>query len=250
MPKLKLNADAGESYGIWTLGRDAELLSQVHLANLACGFHASDPDTLREAVALCQRLAVEIGAHPGYPDRVGFGRRHLSCTPLEVENLVLYQLGALEAACRAEGTAFTYVKPHGALYHDMMAQPELLKAILNALRLFNPALKLVVPTLLDLSQVRELAAAAGIHLWTEAFADRAYQNNGQLVPRSQAGAVLTDPEAILEQARCFALGQAINSHQGQPIQLSADLLCVHGDNPESLACVKRLRALLDQLEPR
>lgn len=245
---LRLNADAGESYGTWTLGRDEELLPQVHLANLACGFHASDPDTLRTSVRLCRDLGVGIGAHPGYPDRVGFGRRHLACTPQEVENLVLYQLGAIEACCRAEGVPLVYVKPHGALYHDMMADPALLAALLNATRLFNAELALVVPALPDLSQVRYQAAEAGITLWTEAFADRAYQDNGLLVPRNQPGALLTRPEQLLQQAEALARGLPLTSHSGQPLALQADLLCVHGDHPESLDTVKRIRALLDTLD--
>lgn len=247
MAALKLNADAGESYGIWKLGQDADLLAQVHFANLACGFHASDPDTLRASVRLCKHLGVGIGAHPGYPDRLGFGRRALDCSPPEIENLVLYQLGALEAACRAEKTQFTYVKPHGALYHAMMANSATLQAILQALYLFDPRLALVVPALPDLSTAKALALSRGITLWTEAFADRAYQANGQLLPRSQAAALLTDPKQILAQAKNLALGQPILAVDGSKISLQADLLCVHGDHPEALVQVRALRQLLDEL---
>lgn len=245
---LKLNADAGESYGPWVMGQDEALMPFIDMANLACGFHASDPDTLRQSVHLAAQHQVMIGAHPSYPDLLGFGRRSLNCTPEEITNLMLYQLGAISAFCQAENTQLSYVKPHGALYHDMMRQPQVFAALLEAIHLFDPQLSLVILATGDSAFYQDKAAARGVNLLLEAFADRAYLNDGFLAPRSQAGSVYHTREQILAQARCLARGESIQSLYGQPLNLQADLLCVHGDNPESLATVKALRQLLDSLE--
>lgn len=247
MMPLQLNADAGESYGPWTMGRDEDLMPYLDRVNLACGFHASDPDTLRKSVRLAKQHQVLIGAHPGYPDRVGFGRRSLACTPEEIENLLLYQLGALSAFCIAEGVPLSYVKPHGALYHDMMRQPEVFDAILQAISRFDSSLPLVILATADSARYQAQAAEKGIELLLEAFADRAYQEDGFLAPRSLAGSVYQDQGQILAQASCFARQKPIQSIQGQPLNLQADLLCVHGDNPESLATVRAIRQLIDSL---
>ncbi|WP_404414946.1 5-oxoprolinase subunit PxpA [Marinospirillum sp.] len=244
---LKLNADAGESYGPWVMGQDETLMPYIDMANLACGFHASDPDTLRKSVRLATQHRVLIGAHPSYQDRVGFGRRSLECTPEEIENLLLYQLGALSAFCAAEDTELSYVKPHGALYHDMMRHPHVFAAILKAVQRFDSRLPLVILATADSAVYQAQADEYGIQLLREAFADRAYQEDGFLAPRSQTHSVYSDPGQILAQAHCFAQGQPIQTLQGQPLNLQADLLCVHGDNPESLATVKAIRELLDSL---
>jgi UPF0271 protein len=244
---LRLNADAGESYGPWVMGQDEALMPYLDMANLACGFHASDPDTLRKSVRLATQHRVLIGAHPSYQDRVGFGRRSLACTPEEIENLMLYQLGALSAFCAAEGTQLSYVKPHGALYHDMMQHPHVFAAILKAVHRFDSRLPLVILATADSASYQAQANEHGIELLLEAFADRAYQENGFLAPRNLANSVYNDPGQILAQAHCFARGLPIQSLQGQPLRLQADLLCVHGDNPESLATVKAIRELLDSL---
>ena len=245
LKKILLNCDMGESFGAWTLGDDSLAMPLVDQANLACGFHAADPLTMQRTVALAVRHGVAIGAHPAYPDLAGFGRRHMACSADEVQALVLYQLGALEAFCRAAGTELAYVKPHGALYNDLVRDDELLNAVLRACAAFRPGLSLMVLALADNRRERRLAEALGVPLWFEAFADRAYQADGQLAPRRLAGAVHQEPQRILEQALAIARGEPFADIDGQPLQLSADSLCVHGDNPESLAVLRRLRALLD-----
>lgn len=242
---LLLNCDMGESFGAWTMGNDALAMPLIDQANLACGYHAGDPLTMQRSVALAVRHGVSIGAHPAYPDLQGFGRRSLSCSPEEARALVLYQLGALEAFCRAAGTQVAYVKPHGALYNDLVRNDALLEAVLDACRSFRSGLPLMVLALPDNCREARLAEAAGVPLLFEAFADRAYQADGQLAPRRVAGAVHQDPERILGQALAIARRQPFADIDGKPIRLQADSLCVHGDNPESLGVLRRLRALLD-----
>ncbi|EXJ12323.1 hypothetical protein D791_00568 [Nitrincola nitratireducens] len=154
MTQLRLNADVGESFGAWRMGQDEAVIPHIHLANIACGFHASDPDVMRSTIRLAQQHQVKIGAHPAYPDLQGFGRRSLQCTPEQVENLVLYQLGALQALCRAEGTEVTYVKPHGALYNDMMKNEALLRAILRGVKAYSEHLPLMIMSTADNSRAK------------------------------------------------------------------------------------------------
>ena len=247
MAKLLLNADVGESFGPWQLGQDAALMPFIDLANIACGFHASDPDTMRCTVQLAHLHGVKIGAHPAYPDLVGFGRRSLACSPSEIENLVLYQLGALDALCRAEGTRVRYVKPHGALYNDMMREPEKLAAVMQAVARFDNQLPLMLMAKRDNQAALELAQPFGLTLWFEAFADRAYDSQGFLVSRQLPGAVLKEPEEILEQARRIAMAEPLIALDGSALLLTADTLCVHGDNPESIAAVSAIRQLLNKI---
>jgi UPF0271 protein len=246
MKALLLNADMGESYGPWVMGLDEEVMPHVDLANVACGFHASDPDVMRRTIRLAGRHGVTVGAHPAYPDLVGFGRRSLACSSEEIENLVLYQLGALSGICRAEGLEMGYVKPHGALYNDMARNPAILSAVMRAIHLFDARLPLMTLARRDTREARELAASQGITLWFEAFADRAYDGEGWLISRREPGAVLHDTEAIVDQARRIATGEPLLTHDGNELVLTADTLCVHGDNPESIAAVKAIREALDR----
>lgn len=243
--RILLNADMGESFGAWTLGDDAHAMPLVDQANLACGFHAGDPLTMQRSVALALQHGVRIGAHPAYPDLVGFGRRHLACSPDEVRAQVLYQVGALDAFCRAAGSEVAYVKPHGALYNDLVRDDALLAAVLDACAAYRPDLPLMVLARADNARERRLAEAAGVPLLFEAFADRAYLADGRLVPRSQPGAVHQAPERIIEQALAIARSEPFATGDGAALMLRADSLCVHGDNPESLAVLRRLRAALD-----
>lgn len=247
MKILLLNADMGESFGPWVMGLDHEVMPYVDLANVACGFHASDPDTMRSTARLAAAHDVIVGAHPAYPDLVGFGRRALACSSEEVENLVLYQVGALAALCRAEGARLGYVKPHGALYHAMMHDPETLAAVMRAVVAFDAELPLMVMATRDPAPARALAAEHGITLWFEAFADRAYDAQGRLVSRREPGAVHHDAEVIVDQARRIATGKPLDASDGSELVLSADTLCVHGDNPESIASVKAIRQAINGL---
>lgn len=248
MPTLMLNADMGESLGPWPMGRDEDVMPYVDLANVACGFHASDPDTMRRTVRLAAAHDVAVGAHPAYPDLVGFGRRSMACSATEIENLVLYQIGALAAVCRAEGIVLRYVKPHGALYNDMMRDPGKLAAVMHAVAAFGDDLPLMVLATRDPAPARELASRYGVTLWFEAFADRAYDGEGRLVPRREPEAVHHDAAMIVDQALRIARGQALVASDGSALVLTAETLCVHGDNPESIAAVKAIRQALDDLE--
>lgn len=244
MPKLRLNADVGESFGAWTMGNDKALMPLVDLANIACGFHASDPDTMRATVQLAADHGVTIGAHPAYPDLVGFGRRSMACTAQQVENLLLYQMGALAAICRAEGTMLQYVKPHGALYNDMAKNHDLLAAVMRSVRAFDSGLILVVPASHNPETVQALARAHDLTLWFEVFADRSYHQDGSLVARGSPGAVHQEQSIIVEQAISFARGLPIQSVEGTALTLQADTLCVHGDNQASILAAQAIRAAL------
>ncbi len=247
MKRLLLNCDIGESFGAWTMGLDAEVMPFIDCANVACGFHASDPQIMRRTVALATQHDVKIGAHPAYPDLVGFGRRSMACTPDEVENMLLYQIGALDGLCRAEGTQVRYVKPHGALYNDMMRKPELLRAVMRAVIAYSPSLPLMLMSTRDNSAAQALADELGVMLWFEVFADRAYDAAGMLVSRALPGAVHHDPETVATQALCLAKGEALTASDGSPLVLRADTLCVHGDNAGSVAAVQRIRQALEKL---
>jgi len=245
---LKLNADMGESFGPWVMGVDSEVMPYVHLANIACGFHASDPDVMRRTVRMASDRQVSIGAHPAYPDLVGFGRRSMACSASEIENLVLYQIGALDGLCRAEGTRVRYVKPHGALYNDMAQTPDIFDAVARAVKAYDPTLPLMTLATRDMATMRQQAERHGMTLWFEAFADRAYDPEGRLVGRTRPGAVHHDPEVIIDQARRIATGQPLTASDGSELVLEANTLCVHGDNEESIAAVRRIREMLDSLE--
>ncbi|MDH4612480.1 5-oxoprolinase subunit PxpA [Pseudomonas sp. BN102] len=245
MSSLLLNCDIGESFGAWTMGLDAEVMPLIDCANIACGFHAGDPGTMRRTIALAVQHRVRIGAHPGYPDLVGFGRRSLACSPAEVEDLMLYQLGALDGLCRAQGARVSYVKPHGALYQDMMRDPAILAAVMRAVAAYDAQLPLMLMSTRDNSAAQAIGDEQGVTLWFEAFADRAYDGDGYLVSRSLPGAVHHDPEQVVAQALTLARGEPLLASDGSDLPLKAHTLCVHGDNPGSVAAVKRIREALE-----
>ncbi|WP_148252128.1 5-oxoprolinase subunit PxpA [Aidingimonas lacisalsi] len=237
-----LNCDMGESFGNWKLGLDADVMPHVDCANIACGFHASDPHVMRTTVGLAVEHGVRIGAHPGYPDLMGFGRRSMACSPAEIEDMVLYQVGALAGFCQAAGTSLSYIKPHGALYNDMTTDLALLEGVMRAVAGYDVRLPLMVMSTADPGPIRELAERMGITLWFETFADRAYDGRGRLVSRREPGAVHHDQATIVSQAVALARGEALTANDGTALVLPADTLCVHGDNPESIAAVKAIRA--------
>ncbi|MCH8498750.1 MAG: LamB/YcsF family protein [Marinobacter sp.] len=242
---MKLNCDLGESYGPWVMGCDEAVMPYIHQANVACGFHASDPDTMARTVALATRYGVTIGAHPAYHDLVGFGRRSIPHTGAQVQALIWYQAGALSGICRAQGVDIGYIKPHGALYNDMMRDEPLLRAVLEAAAMFRKNLPVVLAATPRWQQHQTLAAEYGVPVWFEAFADRAYDDTGALVPRTQPGAVYHDPEAILEQALSLHHKKGLRSITGTWLELPSDTLCVHGDNERSVAVVARIRSALE-----
>ncbi|WP_404362477.1 5-oxoprolinase subunit PxpA [Marinobacter sp.] len=246
---MKLNCDLGESYGSWTMGQDEAVMPLIDMANVACGFHASDPSIMHDTVVLAAKYGVMIGAHPSYQDIIGFGRRSILHTPAEVRALIWYQLGALSGICGAEGQQIAYVKPHGALNNDMMRDPELLQTVMEAMATWRPGLPLMIPVSLDYPAQQEFADRCGVPLILEAFADRAYDDTGQLVPRSQASAVHDDLTAIVDQALSFACRGGVHSLSGRWLELPADSICVHGDSAHALAAIRAIREALTSPGP-
>ncbi|SEM39682.1 UPF0271 protein [Pseudomonas sp. ok272] len=246
MSRLLLNCDIGESFGSWTLGLDAEVMPLIDCANIACGFHAGDPGIMRQTVSLAVSHGVQIGAHPAYQDLQGFGRRAMAYSAQELQDLLHYQIGALDGICRAQGTRVSYVKPHGAMYNDMMANPGQLRAVLAAVAAYDRHLPLMLMATRDNSEAQRLGDEYGVTLWFEAFADRAYDSAGRLVSRQLPGAVHHDVETVIAQALTIARGGELLASDGSALRLQASTLCVHGDNASSVAAVQRIRQALDQ----
>lgn len=239
---MDLNADLGESFGAWTLGDDARLVEHLTSANLACGFHAGDFRVMEATVALCRDAGVAVGAQPGYPDLLGFGRRPLPFEPDEVESLVRYQIGALEAFCRAAGVEMQHVKPHGALYNQAAADPTLAGAIARAVARFSRELALF--GLASSEPMAAAAADAGLRFVPEAFADRRYLPDGSLQPRSRAGAVIEDAAAAAAQALMIATDGAVVAVDGSRVALRAESICCHGDTPGAVEIAASVRSAL------
>jgi UPF0271 protein len=243
MIPMDLNADLGESFGAWTLGDDQRLVEHITSANLACGFHAGDFRVMEATVALCTRAGVAVGAQPGYPDLMGFGRRPLPFEPDEVEALVRYQIGALEAFCRAHHVEMQHVKPHGALYNQAVADPRLATAIARAVASFSRDLALF--GLATSEPMRTAAESAGLRFVPEAFADRRYLADGSLEPRTVAGSVIRDADAAAVQARQIAVDGTVTAVDGTKVQLRAQTICCHGDTPGAVEIAAAVRASLE-----
>lgn len=243
MPALSidLNADLGESYGRWTLD-DAALLDVVTSANVACGFHAGDPLTMRGTVALAAGRGVVIGAHPSYPDLIGFGRRELAASPEQIEADVLYQIGALQGVCAAAGTRVRFVKPHGALYNRAARDRVAADAIVAAVRAADPTL--VVLALAGGELVRA-AERAGLRAVAEAFVDRGYRADGTLVPRGDPGALLEDADAVAARALRMVRDGVVQAVDGTDVPVAPGSLCTHGDGPLALALARAVRRRLE-----
>ncbi|MBQ9325213.1 MAG: LamB/YcsF family protein [Clostridia bacterium] len=239
MYQVDLNSDLGESFGSYTIGNDASIIPLVSSVNIACGFHAGDPDIMDKTVSFAIQAGTAIGAHPGYPDLQGFGRRLLQMTPQEARNAVVYQVGALQAFLRIHDTALQHIKLHGALYNQAAVSYPLALAICEGLAKAAPDAILLG---LAGSQMLRAAQEVGLHTASEVFADRAYQSDGTLVPRTQPGAVLHDPqEAIARTIRMVQEG-VVESVDKKTIPIQADSICVHGDNASALAFVKSIRS--------
>lgn len=247
MDSLLLNCDIGESFGAWTMGLDAEVMPFIDCANIACGFHAGDPGVMRKTVTLALAHDVMIGAHPAYQDLTGFGRRSMTYSAQEIQDLLHYQIGALDGICRAQGGRVRYVKPHGAMYNDMMASPAQLRAVIEAVARYQDQMPLMLLAMRDNSAAQAIADEFGVPLWFEAFADRGYDGEGRLMPRQLPGAVHHDSETIIAQALKFARGQALQASDGSELYLTPHTLCVHGDNASSVAAVQRIRQALGEI---
>jgi UPF0271 protein len=238
---VDLNADLGESFGTWRLGDDEALVQQLTSANLACGFHAGDFRVIEATVALCQRAGVAVGAQPGYPDLLGFGRRPMPFTPDEVESLVRYQIGALDGFCRAHGIEMQHVKPHGALYNQAAADPSLAGAVARAMARCSKVLPLLGRA--GSEAMASAAADNGLRFVPEAFADRRYLADGSLQSRSEAGSVLTDPRAAAAQALAIVNG-TVTAVDGSSVPIDAESICCHGDTPGAVAIAAAVRQAL------
>ncbi len=242
---MRLNCDLGE----FKENNDAEIMPYIDMANIACGFHGSDALTIKKTVQLAVKHQVIIGAHPSYPDIENFGRQSMALPSDELIAVIQYQVGALQALCYAENTLVTYVKPHGALYNDMMKNLALFKDICHAIAQLNQRssqpLALMIQALKNTQPFEQIAKEQNITLYFEAFADRAYQDNGLLVPRSEAGAILSSNTAVVERCQKLINKQPLLSINNQPLKFQLDALCVHGDTPNALAMLKALRATIN-----
>jgi UPF0271 protein len=241
MSFVDLNSDLGESFGTYTIGNDAEILKHVTSANIACGFHAGDPDVMEKTVTLAVANGVAIGAHPGMPDLVGFGRRKLDIKPSEAYSMVVYQVGALAAFAHAHGVKLQHVKPHGALYNMAGKDAALAQAIAKAVHDVNPNLILFG---LAGSQLIKQGEAAGLKTASEVFADRTYQPDGSLTPRSQPDAMVTDEDESIARILRMVKEGVVRCQNGTDIPVQADTICVHGDGAKALAFTERIHSAL------
>ncbi|KAA3518725.1 LamB/YcsF family protein [Agrobacterium vitis] len=238
MAAIDLNSDLGESYGAWSMGDDSAMLAVVSSANIACGFHAGDPSGIWKTVKAAAENGVSIGAHVSYPDRVGFGRRDMDVTSEELIADVIYQIGALKGMAAAANTRVTYVKPHGALYNRIANDARQGQAVIDAIKAIDPSLVLMG---LAGAPILDLARTSGLSTMAEAFADRAYTQQGQLVSRREAGAVLHDAEKIASRMVQLARQGTLEAIDGSVIKVEAQSICVHGDSPGAVAIAQEIR---------
>ena len=243
MNRVDLNCDLGESFGNYTCGLDAEVIRHISSANVACGFHASDPLVMTRTVALAKANGVAVGVHPGYPDLVGFGRRNLAVSPAELKAMVQYQIGALYAFCKVQGTALQHVKPHGAMYNMAAKDHKLALAICEAVAEVDDKLILLG---LSGSQLLEAAGEVGLHWASEVFADRSYEDDGSLTPRSMAGAVIAEEDRAVEQVLQMVQKGTVTARSGKVIPVQADSICLHGDGARAVAFAGTIRKALEE----
>lgn len=245
---MKLNCDLGESYGAWQMGLDEQVMPYIDQANIACGFHAGDPLVMIKTIQLAKQHKVSIGAHPSYPDLVGFGRRSMQCSEQEITAMVLYQVSAIYGMAKAQGIELAYVKPHGALYNDMIKELGIRQAIMRAINQFNRVqptkLKLMLQATNHLQSHKDEAADYHIEVLAEAFADRCYTDDGQLLSRNLPGAV-HDKKAMLAQVQQLIELQSVTTNTGKTLALQADTLCVHGDNDAGIQLISTIRTMLN-----
>ncbi|MFI0463676.1 LamB/YcsF family protein [Saccharopolyspora sp. 5N102] len=235
---MDLNSDLAEGFGRWELSDDEALLRIVTSANVACGYHAGDATVIRQAVEQAAKLGVVVGAQVSYRDLAGFGRRFIDVPPVELANDVIYQIGALAGFARVAGTEVGYVKPHGALYNAIVHHADQAAAVVDAVRAYDPSLAVLG---LPGSEWLARAERAGLQVFREAFADRAYTPEGTLVSRREPGAVLHDPEVIADRCVRLAAGEPIKAIDGSDIKIDADSICVHGDSPGAVAIAEAVR---------
>src|SRR5512137_1603836 len=245
MKRIDINCDMGEGFGAYTIGMDGELIRYISSANIACGFHAGDPQVMNKTVKLAKENGVGVGAHPGYPDLAGFGRRNMDCTPGEVRDYVAYQIGALKAFCAIHGVPLQHVKPHGSLYNMSVGNEALIRAIVEAVAGVDRSVIYLALGGAQAPLVTKIAKEAGIKVAFEAFPDRAYTPEGKLAPRSLPGAVIKDPKVAAERALRMAKEGKIITTDGSVLVMQIDTICVHGDNPSAVELVRQIRAAIE-----
>lgn len=237
--RIDLNSDLGESFGPWPMGQDAALMASITSANVACGFHAGDPGSMRGTVALAKAAGVAVGAHPGFPDLVGFGRREMKATAREVEDFVVYQVAALAGVAAAQGVALQHVKAHGALYNMACRDRMLADAIARAVAALDPTLILFG---LPDSELLRAGEAAGLTVAAEVFADRAYARDGSLASRQVPGSVIHDTDAVVARAVRMVRDREVVAIDGTVLRLEAQTICLHGDTPGAAELARAVRA--------
>ena len=240
--RIDINSDVGESFGVYLLGHDAGLMTSITSANIAAGFHAGDPSVLRQTIRLAKSHGVAVGAHPGFPDLAGFGRRELNVTPAEAEDLVLYQIAAVAGVAAAEGATLQHVKPHGALFNMAVGNAALAAAIARAVAAFDRSLILFG---LPNSEMLKAGRAAGLRVAAEVFADRAYEADGSLASRRKAGSVIHDETVVVSRAVRMVTERTVDAVDGTRVPIEADTICVHGDTPGADTLARRLRTALE-----
>ncbi|MDC9720208.1 MAG: 5-oxoprolinase subunit PxpA [Gammaproteobacteria bacterium] len=251
---MLLNCDLGESFGSWTMGQDEQAMPHIDQANIACGFHAGDPLVMSHTLALAKQHGVMVGAHPAYPDLVGFGRRSMNCSQGEIMAFMHYQMAAIDGMAACQGLALSYVKPHGALYNDMMAKQGVRQVIMQAVSSYptrnnQPPLKLMLQANAQADEHIREAQSLGLELYFEAFADRAYEEDGSLMARSKPGAVL-DHKAMLKQVQQLVNTDTVTSASGTTLRLKVDSLCVHGDNAAGIAAIQDIGLIINNAHAR
>jgi len=237
---MQLNCDLGEKVH----DNDSLIMPHINMANIACGFHASDPLTIANTIKLALTHNVSIGAHPSYDDKINFGRISIDYSPEELIALIQYQIGALHALCVSNKVVVAYVKPHGALYNDMMKNPVIFETVCQAIAKFDATLPLLIQALPDTTLFKKIAKKNGITLMFEAFADREYTDEGLLVSRKVEHCIIHDPNKIIQRCNQLLNNNTITSINGKTLKLEVDTLCVHGDNPAAIKVVKALNKLL------
>ncbi len=240
--RIDINSDTGESFGAYTIGHDAGLFRSITSANVAAGFHAGDPSVLRDTIRLAKMNGVAVGAHPGFPDLVGFGRRELNVTAKEAEDLVLYQVAAVAGVAAAEDAKIQHVKPHGALFNMAVRNRDLADAIARGVAAFDKTLILFG---LPGSEILNAGRAAGLRVAAEVFADRAYEPDGTLASRKKAGSVIHDADAVVARAVRMVTAKSVVAVDGSIVKLEADTICIHGDTPGSDDLAAKIRAGLE-----
>lgn len=245
MQTIDLNCDMGESFGAYTLGMDQEVIRHITSANIACGWHAGDPLVMNRTVEMAVENGVGVGAHPGYPDLLGFGRRGMDCTPEELRHYLVYQIGALQAFCRVNGTRLRHVKPHGALYLTAVEEEAVARAVAEAIVSVDANLMFVALAGAKGEVMRRIGREVGLRVVYEAFPDRAYTPEGTLASRRTPGAVIKEPTVVAERALRMAAEGEIIATDGTVIEIEAQTLCVHGDTPTAVELVRTIRRTLE-----